>query len=74
MDSGHAQAAVLLIEAGADRERVSTSPFLSLPEKADIHHFLVQQTNQDELMPEQVDGVGGAEQRRINENERVMAA
>ncbi|KAH7928124.1 ankyrin, partial [Leucogyrophana mollusca] len=45
MESAHAQAAVLLVEAGADRER----------------------TNLDNLTPEQVDGVGGVEQRRARQ-------
>ncbi|KAI0749319.1 ankyrin repeat-containing domain protein, partial [Daedaleopsis nitida] len=42
MESAHAEAACLLIEAGADRER----------------------TNLDNEMPEDLDGVGGQEQRR----------
>ncbi|KAI0063084.1 putative proteolysis and peptidolysis-related protein [Artomyces pyxidatus] len=42
MESAHAEAAALLIEAGADRSRV----------------------NLDEQTPEEVEGVGGAEQRR----------
>ncbi|KAJ8579439.1 ankyrin, partial [Rhizopogon salebrosus TDB-379] len=42
MESAHAQAAVMLIEAGADRGR----------------------TNLDDIMPEDVEGVGGPEQRR----------
>ncbi|EIN03956.1 ankyrin, partial [Punctularia strigosozonata HHB-11173 SS5] len=42
MESAHAEAAVLLIEAGADRTR----------------------ENLDSLTPEQVDGVGGEEQKR----------
>ncbi|KAJ8520735.1 hypothetical protein ONZ45_g2454 [Pleurotus djamor] len=43
MESGHAEAAVLLINAGADRDR----------------------TNQDGLIPEQVEGVGESEQRQV---------
>ncbi|KAH7098712.1 ankyrin repeat-containing domain protein [Auriculariales sp. MPI-PUGE-AT-0066] len=43
IESGHAAAAVLLIEAGADRSRV----------------------NLDDQMPEQLEGVGGQEQRRV---------
>ncbi|OAX33257.1 ankyrin, partial [Rhizopogon vinicolor AM-OR11-026] len=42
MESAHAQAAVMLIEAGADRGR----------------------TNLDDITPEDVEGVGGTEQRR----------
>ncbi|PAV16107.1 26s proteasome non-atpase regulatory subunit 10 [Pyrrhoderma noxium] len=45
MESAHAEAAVLLIEAGADRER----------------------TNVDGETPEQLEGVGGPEQRRARE-------
>ncbi|EJD42526.1 ankyrin, partial [Auricularia subglabra TFB-10046 SS5] len=45
VESGHAAAAVLLIEAGADRTRV----------------------NLDDLMPEQLDGVGDQEQKRVRE-------
>ncbi|KIJ62845.1 hypothetical protein HYDPIDRAFT_93799, partial [Hydnomerulius pinastri MD-312] len=45
MESAHAQAAVLLIEAGADRER----------------------TNLDEITPENLEGVGGQEQRRAKQ-------
>ncbi|KZW03526.1 ankyrin, partial [Exidia glandulosa HHB12029] len=43
LESGHAAAAVLLIEAGADRSRV----------------------NLDDQMPEQLEGVGGQEQKRV---------
>ncbi|KAH0833354.1 ankyrin repeat-containing domain protein [Lanmaoa asiatica] len=43
MESAHAEAAVLLIEAGADRGR----------------------TNVEDIIPENVDGVGGEEQRRV---------
>ncbi|GJJ13738.1 hypothetical protein Clacol_007994 [Clathrus columnatus] len=45
MESGHGEAAVKLIEAGADRQR----------------------TNQDGQIPEEVDGVGGQEQKRVKE-------
>jgi len=45
MDSAHAEAAVLLIEAGADRSRL----------------------NQDQQAPEDVEGVGGLEQRRAKQ-------
>ncbi|KAJ4480237.1 ankyrin repeat-containing domain protein [Lentinula aciculospora] len=46
MDSAHAQAAVVLIEAGADRSRL----------------------NQDGEAPEDMDGVGGVEQRRAKQH------
>ncbi|KAJ3792689.1 ankyrin repeat-containing domain protein, partial [Lentinula aff. detonsa] len=46
MDSAHAQAAVVLIEAGADRSRVRF----------------------DFLSPEDMDGVGGVEQRRAKQH------
>ncbi|KAN0092689.1 Ankyrin repeat-containing domain protein [Tylopilus felleus] len=45
MESAHAQAAVLLIEAGGDRGR----------------------TNAEDITPENVDGVGGQEQRRVKQ-------
>lgn len=45
MDSAHAEAAVLLIEAGADRERL----------------------NLDQEAPEDVQGVGGGEQKRAKQ-------
>ncbi|KDQ59133.1 hypothetical protein JAAARDRAFT_654110 [Jaapia argillacea MUCL 33604] len=45
MESAHAEAAVLLIEAGADRGR----------------------TNVDGEMPEQLEGVGGQEQKRARQ-------
>jgi len=48
MESAHAQAAVLLINAGADRSR----------------------TNQEQQIPEEVDGVGGVEQKRAREHVR----
>ncbi|CCA73881.1 related to 26s proteasome subunit p28 [Serendipita indica DSM 11827] len=45
MESGHAEAAVMLIEAGADRGR----------------------QNSDGQIPEEIEGVGGQEQRRVRE-------
>ncbi|KAG6369689.1 ankyrin repeat-containing domain protein [Boletus reticuloceps] len=45
MESAHAEVAVLLIEAGADRGR----------------------TNVEDITPENVDGVGGEEQRRVKQ-------
>jgi len=45
LESGHAEVAVKLIEAGADRDR----------------------TNSDGETPEQLEGVGGQEQRRVRE-------
>lgn len=45
MESGHAEAAVMLIEAGADRGR----------------------QNSDGEIPEEIEGVGGQEQRRVRE-------
>ncbi|KIJ14443.1 hypothetical protein PAXINDRAFT_79376, partial [Paxillus involutus ATCC 200175] len=46
MESAHAQAAVLLIEAGADRGRANT----------------------EDVTPENVEGVGGEEQRRARQH------
>jgi len=45
MESAHAEAAIMLIEAGADRTR----------------------ENLDNQMPEDVDGVGGPEQKRVKD-------
>ncbi|KAF8307882.1 putative proteolysis and peptidolysis-related protein [Clavulina sp. PMI_390] len=45
MESGHGDVAILLIEAGADRNR----------------------TNEDGLEPEQMEGVGGVEQKRLKD-------
>ncbi|KII89691.1 hypothetical protein PLICRDRAFT_108003, partial [Plicaturopsis crispa FD-325 SS-3] len=45
LDSAHAEAACLLIEAGADRERL----------------------NQDQEAPEDMEGVGGPEQKRAKQ-------
>ena len=61
IESGHAQAAVMLIEAGADRSRVrvfaeSLVTLTTLP-----------QTNLEDQYPEQLEGVGGQEQRRVRE-------
>ncbi|TRM64756.1 ankyrin repeat-containing domain protein, partial [Schizophyllum amplum] len=46
IESGHAEAAVLIINAGADRERL----------------------NQENEAPEDVEGVGGVEQRRVRQH------
>ncbi|KAG8212952.1 hypothetical protein J3R82DRAFT_11318 [Butyriboletus roseoflavus] len=53
MESAHAEVAVLLIEAGADRGRSFAHAGSSL------------QTNVEDITPENVDGVGGEEQRRV---------
>ncbi|KAK1926194.1 putative proteolysis and peptidolysis-related protein [Papiliotrema laurentii] len=45
VESGHGDAAVILIEAGADRER----------------------TNSEGQVPEEIDGVGGEEQKRVRQ-------
>ncbi|KAI5452291.1 putative ankyrin-repeat protein [Naganishia albida] len=45
MESGHGEAAVALIEAGADRER----------------------QNSENQVPEEIDGVGGEEQKRVRQ-------
>lgn len=63
MESGHGDVAILLIEAGADRNRVRHSM---------IHHGdrctkEFAQTNEDGLEPEQMEGVGGPEQKRIKD-------
>lgn len=67
MESGHGAAAVTLIEAGADRERVS-------PEHAEgarprvlnaENSRLTTQTNVEGQVPEEIDGVGGQEQKNV---------
>ena len=60
MESGHGAAAVLLIEAGADRERVSHS-VTSCAYKLN----LLLQTNADGEVPEEIEGVGGNEQKSV---------
>lgn len=58
MDSAHAEAAVVLINAGADRSRVGSPP---------IYHTVVSlillQENLDGETAEQIEGVGGQEQK-----------
>jgi hypothetical protein len=60
LESAHAEVAVLLIEAGADRSRVRSSRAYRCLRAA---HF-VPQENLDSETPEQLAGVGGLEQRR----------
>jgi 26S proteasome non-ATPase regulatory subunit 10 len=55
LESGHGEAAVVLIEAGADRERVSA--------RADSP--LCAQQNSENQVPEEIDGVGGEEQKKV---------
>lgn len=57
MESGHGEAAVVLLEAGADRERVSRVRRQS----ADA------QPNSEGQTAEEIDGVGGEEQRRVRQ-------
>jgi 26S proteasome non-ATPase regulatory subunit 10 len=66
MESGHAEAAVLLIEAGADRHRVQSFLF-ALAKVALLIHPRIRQLNQDGEAPEEVEGVGGPEQKRARE-------
>lgn len=63
MESAHGQVAVMLIEAGADRDRVGRFP-VSL---SDTLLYVYLQTNVDGETPEQLEGVGGQEQRRAKE-------
>jgi len=62
MDSAHAEAAVLLIEAGADRSRVGDVGL-----RCYILTDCKMQTNQDEETPEEMQGVGGVEQTRAKQ-------
>ena len=57
MESGHGAAAVALIEAGADRERVSPRG------RAGVR--LMGQINADGEVPEEIGGVGGNEQKNV---------
>ena len=75
MESAHAEVACMLIEAGADRERVGLWYPLHLPlcplstalVCASADYGLCLQTNLDGEMPEQLEGVGGQEQRKARQ-------
>jgi 26S proteasome non-ATPase regulatory subunit 10 len=62
MDSAHAEAAVLLIEAGADRSRVSNIDFIQY-----LCPHCETQMNQEQETPEDMQGVGGVEQTRAKQ-------
>ena len=62
MDSAHAEAAVLLIEAGADRSRVSNVNLWQY-----LYTHLELQMNQEQETPEDMQGVGGVEQTRAKQ-------
>lgn len=66
MDSAHAEAAVVLINSGADRGRVSF-PRACTPCHGVPNTFLLK-LNQDGEAPEDVPGVGGAEQKRAKQH------
>ena len=61
MDSAHAEVAVLLINAGADRTRVRIHQIY--PQLTLISSLLFLQENLDAEIPENVPGVGGQEQK-----------
>jgi 26S proteasome non-ATPase regulatory subunit 10 len=61
MDSGYAEVAVLLIDKGADRTRVSV-PSCDVFQFGSIHLSSCSQENLDGETPESVPGVGGREQ------------
>ena len=64
MDTAHAEAAVLLINAGADRTRVRihrTYPHGAVDDRGTPFLFL--QENLDGETPENITGVGGQEQK-----------
>lgn len=65
MDSAHAEAAVVLINAGADRTRVS--PCAS-PADAFAPIDTSSKVNLENEAPEDVEGVGGAEQKRARQH------
>lgn len=68
MDSAHAEAAVLLIEAGADRSRVRSIQLRCSDgnDRSEAFAFW-QQENLDGETPENVEGVSGIEQKRSRE-------
>lgn len=63
MESGHGDVAVLLIESGADRNRVRLFNVVFTPSAGSGPI----QTNEDGLEPEQMEGVGGVEQKRLRD-------
>lgn len=68
MDSAHAEAAVLLIEAGADRSRVRLIQLRCSDGNDRPEAFAFwQQENLDGETPENVEGVSGIEQKRSRE-------
>lgn len=69
MESGHGDVAVLLIEAGADRNRVCTPIVFKVEAEAlKVDEVtLLLQTNEEGLEPEQMEGIGGVEQKRLRD-------
>ena len=75
MESAHAEVACMLIEAGADRERVGLCyplhpplcPLSMVLVRASAEYGPCLQTNLDGEMPEQLEGVGGQEQRKARQ-------
>lgn len=59
MDSGHAEAAVVLINAGADRSRVGCPHLFNCI----VVSLILLQENLDGETAEQIEGVGGQEQK-----------
>ena len=62
MDSAHAEAAVMLINAGADRTRVRFLRCVNLQLTSSP------KVNLDNETPEEVPGVGGSEQKRAKQH------
>ena len=66
MESAHAQVAVMLIEAGADRSRVRPVQYCCPSDLTSWPRFSIQ-VNLENETPEQVVGVDGQEQKRARE-------
>lgn len=63
MDSAHAEASVVLINAGADRTRVRIIQMYGALQNLVLTKYCVHQENLDGETPELVPGVGGQEQK-----------
>jgi 26S proteasome non-ATPase regulatory subunit 10 len=69
MESGHGEAAITLIEAGADRERVRSLFRNIFAWMCGLIRsgLLPLQTNSDGQTPEEIDGVGEREQKKVRD-------
>ena len=67
MESAHAESAALLIEAGADRTRVCPIHLLVLSLLGILLDIHLPQANTEDQTAEELEGVGGQEQKRARE-------